>query len=408
MYVTLIQIKLMKIRTLSIQLLGVLFLSFSFSACLKDRVEVSQTHYTDAEYAVVSKKLNLPRERHSFEIEFPLHMERNGVTAPEIDDAKATLGRVLFYDKALSANEQVSCASCHDQALAFSDDQAFSKGFAGQLTKRNSLSLASTPNFESSYNGEANNVLGIPGQQAFFFWDERAHTIAEQSKLTLEDDIEMGVNIHELANKLEGIDYYRVLFKKAYGTETVSPEQITEALEEFINSFVSVQSRFDEGLNKQFSPFDNFSNFTAQENLGKALFTQHCGSCHSPDFSSLVASTANNGLDLEYEDQGIGDLTGFAEQNGQFKIPFLRNIALTAPYMHDGRFQTLEEVINHYSEGIQDHPNLDFRLRQDFLADEAPVRMNFSEEKKAALVAFLHTLTDYDFVQDERYSDPFK
>ncbi len=393
----------MKIKTLSIKLVLCLAVCTFLSSCLEDKVDLTKVSYSEEEFATLSQYLNLPRARASFAVEFPLHMIRSGAQTPEINDAKATLGSVLFYDTKLSANNTVSCGSCHKQELAFSDDVALSKGFRGELTKRNSLPLASTANFESSYGGNS-----FAGQTAFFFWDERAHSIAEQSKMTLEDDIEMGANLYALSDQLENEDYYKILFRKAYGTEEVTPAKITDALEVFINSFVSVDSPFDEGLNKKFGPFENFANFTSQENLGKSLFNNNCSSCHGADFTTLVETVANNGLDLEYEDKGVGARTNLDFDNGRFKVPFLRNIALTGPYMHDGRFETLEEVIDHYSEGIQSHPNLDIRLRDGFRQDGSAIRMSFTTEEKAALVAFLHTLTDNKFVQNERYADPFK
>lgn len=397
----------MKIKTLSLSVGCLLIGSLLLVSCVEDRVDLTKVSYTEEEYGIISEYLNLPMARASFAVAFPKHMARNGAVVPEIDDAKATLGSVLFYDKQLSANNKVSCASCHKQSLAFSDDVAFSKGFSGQLTKRNSLSLASTPNFESSYNGGSSSVF-FPGMQAGFFWDERAFSIAEQSKITLEDDIEMGVNMYELADKLETIPYYQVLFSKAYGTSQVDPAKITDALEEFINSFVSVSSPFDKGLNQQSNPFADFANFSRQENLGKSLFNTHCSGCHASNFTTLAETTANNGLDLDYEDRGLGARTNLAQDNGRFKVPFLRNVALTAPYMHDGRFATLAEVIDHYSSGIQDHPNLDVRLRDRFDTQAGPLRLNFSDEEKAALVAFLHTVTDNKFIQEERFADPFK
>lgn len=379
-------------------------LSTFLFACQEDKVVITKADYTDAEYEVLARTLNLPRERADYSLDLPLHMARQGATPPAINSARATLGAVLFYDTKLSDNNTVSCASCHKQSLAFSDDVALSKGFNGELTKRNSLALGSAPNFEVSYNGNS-----VSSQTAAFFWDERAHSIQEQSILTLQDDIEMGMDLDELKNRLESIPYYNILFTKAYGSGAVTPDRVTEALQEFINGFISGTSRFDEGLNRSTGdPFGNFAEFTAQENLGKTLFNTNCSSCHGADFTSVMETVANNGLDMEYADQGIGARTRLDFDNGKFKVPFLRNIALTGPYMHDGRFATLEEVIDHYSEGIQAHENLDTRLREGFQFGAAPLKMNFNEEEKAALVAFLHTLTDYQFIQDERYADPFK
>lgn len=384
--------------------LSLFFLSIFLMACQEDKVVITKADYTDAEYEVLSRTLNLPQQRADYSVTLPLHMARTGAKAPAVSSAKATLGAVLFYDTKLSANNTVSCASCHKQSLAFSDDVALSKGFNGELTKRNSLALGSAPNFEVSYNGNS-----VSAQTAAFFWDERAHTIQEQSILTLQDDIEMGMDLGELKSRLESIPYYNILFTKAYGSGAVSTDRVTDALQQFINGFISGTSRFDEGLNRSSGdPFSNFAEFTAQENLGKALFNTNCSSCHGADFTSVVETVANNGLEMEYADQGIGARTQLDFDNGKFKVPFLRNIALTGPYMHDGRFATLEEVIDHYSEGIQAHENLDVRLRTNSQHDGDPIKMSFSEDEKAALVAFLHTLTDYEFIQDERYADPFK
>lgn len=372
------------------------------SSCLKDETTSYNQSYTEEEYQHLSTVLNLPSEQVDYEVTLARHMLLSGVSRPVISDAKATLGRVLFYDDQLSRNNTVSCASCHKQSLAFSDDKAFSEGFEGNHTKRNSISLAAAANFSSSYDGGGSSFSPSIG----FFWDERATSIAEQSTQTIQDPIEMGMDLTTLSQKLRGQQHYEVLFEKAFGSKEITPARITGALQEFLNAFVSAKSRFDEGLNVAQSPSNVFSNFTQQENQGKALFIEHCSSCHGSDMTRQLGGMANNGLDLDYTDNGVGARTGNARDNGIFKIPFLRNIALTAPYMHDGRFATLAQVVEHYNSGIQMHPNLDFRLRG--ANTPAAKRLNLTEEEKNALVAFLHTLTDHDFVTDSRYSDPFK
>ena len=394
----------MKIKTVLSKTAFLFVLAVLMSSCLKDNVQIERTYYTDAEYATIQNSgLNLPRDLVSYEVELPRHLKNMGVQEPRISNSKATLGRVLFYDQKLSKNESVSCASCHDQELAFSDKVRFSEGFDGELTPRNSLALASTVNFTSSYDGS----VGSFGGAAQFFWDERAGSIEEQSRLTIEDNIEMGMDLDQLAVRLNQVDHYQILFRKAYGDETVTKDRIVNALSEFVNSFVSVNSKFDEGMAQHGNPHFDFFNFTDSENRGRQLFNERCSGCHSADHSSLRIPTANNGLDLSYEDNGIGALTGFDFDDGRFKVPFLRNIALTGPYMHDGRFATLEEVIDHYSTGIKNHQNLDFQLRNPSNFEEA-IKMNFSEQEKADLVAFLHTLTDDVFTQEEKFSDPFQ
>ena len=394
----------MKIKAILSKAMFFFALVVLMTSCLKDEVEVERFYYTDEEYAVLqSNNLDLPRDLIDYSVFLPPHIRNLGVTSPRISNSKATLGRVLFYDKNLSKNKSVSCESCHHQEFAFSDEVRFSEGFDGELTLRNSLPLASTVNFTSSYDGGS----GSFGRGAQFFWDERAGSIEEQSTLTIQDNIEMGMDFDELALRLNEMPHYRLLFRKAFGDETATEERIVNAISQFVNSFVSVDSKFDQGL-KNFSSLSlDFSNFTESENRGKALFIENCSSCHGADHTRLAETTANNGLDMDYEDKGIGDLTGFIHDDGRFKVPFLRNVELTAPYMHDGRFATLEEVVEHYSTGVQRHPNLDFRLLDP--QDHTKARkLNLTEQEKADMVAFLKTLTDEEFVTADKFSSPFK
>lgn len=373
---------------------------FIFSSCLKDQGNVTTVVYTQEQLQALQATLDLDDKLIDYSVNLPDHIENQGGAAPLINNHKALLGRVLFYDNKLSKNEAVNCSSCHLQEKAFSDVVAFSEGFDGEKTKRNSLALGAVVNFEASYDNPG-------GSRSFFFWDERAHTIAEQSTLTIQDDIEMGMDMDELTQRLSGETYYQVLFQKAFGDENVTPERITNALEEFINSLASANSKFDQAvIENGGSHFGNLSGLTSQENLGKTLYSSKCANCHGHDLVALSRATANNGLDEVYEDKGRYEISNFENDKGVFKVPVLRNIELTAPYMHDGRFETLEEVVDHYSEGIQNHPNLDFSLKEDFFGE--PVKMNFTDDEKAALVAFLKTLTDYEFIAETKFSDPFK
>ena len=375
------------------------FLLFA-SGCLEDSIDYTVKNYSDEEYAVISQELNLPRQFDDYSIQLAPHMQAFGAKTPQVSFAKATLGRVLFYDTKLSQNETVSCASCHHQELAFSDDKAFSTGFNGQLTKRNSLALAAVANFESSYDESTSSA----GQPVLFFWDERAHSIAQQSEITLQDPVEMGMDLQELALRLQSVDYYPILFRNAYNSDIVTPERITEALQEFCNTFVSVNSRFDRQMDRMVVDGEA-PNWSPLERRGQELFSINCTNCHGHDMTTPVKALANNGLDLNYADKGVGEHTGSSSDYGIFKIPFLRNIALTAPYMHDGRFTTLEEVIDHYSAGVQAHPNLSPELRN---ADGSPRKMQFTAEEKAALIAFLESVTDEQLTHDPKFSDPFK
>ncbi len=392
----------MKPRTLLFHAFCIGALAISLPSCLEDSVDTQIMHYSPEEFATLQQTLDLPGERYDYTVNV-FSNNFGGSSLIPINSAKATLGRVLFYDKKLSHNNTVSCASCHQQSAGFADNKAQSEGFNGGMTKRNSLALASVANFESSYGGGGNFNFN---QTVGFLWDERANSILEQSEIAITDNVEMGMTMSELENKLAQEAYYRILFHKAFGSSEVTSARITQAIQEFLNAFVSNNSKFDKGLNAHFVPEAHFSNFTAQENLGKNLFVIHCSNCHDPRMAGVLIPMANNGLDVEYSDQGRGDITNKVSDNGVFKVPMLRNVALTAPYMHDGRFATLEDVVEHYNSGIQDHPNLHFALR-DPQTSQAK-RLNLTNEEKQALVAFLRTLTDSKFAEDVRFADPFK
>ncbi|MEO1263373.1 MAG: cytochrome c peroxidase [Bacteroidota bacterium] len=380
-----------------------LFLSlfaFSLTSCIKDQVDTTDRAYTEEEESILAQNLNLPVEAHDYNLQLPEHL---GFSRVNSSKHMATLGRVLFYDKKLSKNESVSCASCHEPEKAFADGKDFSEGFDGEFTKRNSLALGAFPSFNAYY--------GFGGTR--MFWDERAQTVADQSELTIADPIEMGHgDLDVLANSLlENNRYYRILFDKAYpegqfGADMDNKEKMLQALDAFVSSIGCFNTKFDDGWAAVGNPESNFSNFTAQENMGKQLFNDNCASCHNlgPGFSTTVTS-ANNGLDANYEDKGMYEITNNPSQKGVFKVPMLRNVALTAPFMHDGRFETLEEVIEHYNTGVQEHPNLHPNLRS---FNGAPVRLNLSQDEKDALVAFMHTLTDATSIAHEKYADPFK
>lgn len=306
-----------------------------------------------------------------------------------ISDDGATLGRVLFYDKRLSANNTIACASCHIQENGFSDPNRFSSGFNGGLTARNSMGLSNARFYD---NGR-------------FFWDERAATLEAQTLLPIQDLVEMGMTLDALETKLAQEDYYPVLFSNAFDDENVSSQRIALALSQFIRSMVSYESKYDAGLAQNQNQNNNFNNFTPSENRGKQLFMSNqtrCFDCHATNVF-VGDQTRNNGLDAVLTDEGVGGVTGNNNQRGEFKVPSLRNIALTAPYMHDGRFETLAEVIEHYNSGVQNNPNLDNRLNQG----NNVRRLNLSDADKQALIDFLNTLTDEEFISDVKYSDPF-
>ena len=328
-------------------------------------------------------------------------MEPSGLNfnTGQIKNEIATLGRVLFYDTKLSINNTTACGSCHLQAKAFSDATAGSAGFKGISTTRNSMAIAN------------------PMLTQNLFWDTRTKSLQQMVLQPVQNHIEMGMeDLNFLATKLQKTAYYPNLFKKAFGDspmkslgEGVTPNGINIALMQFLTSMVSHNSKFDVGAKTK------FSNFNELETMGKALFHSEklsCAKCHTganfsladentPDNpyggSSGTEGTANIGLNMVYQDNGRG--------NGKFKIPSLRNVELTAPYMHDGRFNSLEEVVEHYNKGIQAHPGLDANLKD---SKGQPKRLDLTNLEKTALIAFLKTLTDNTYTTDVKYSDPFQ
>jgi len=212
-----------------------------------------------------------------------------------------------------------------------------------------------------------------------------------------------------LLDRVQSKSFYPILFERAFGTREITTDRISLALSQFVRSIISYRSKYDAGRAMVSSQFEVFPNFTEEENRGKELFMilgdgMRCLFCHSNE--SFTAQTiTNNGLDAGVIDPGAGGITGNSSELSLFKAPSLKNIALRAPYMHDGRFSTLMEVVEHYDTGIQPHPNLDQELK-DFNTG-LPKRFNLSESDKQALISFLHTLTDSALVVDEKFSDPY-
>lgn len=377
---------------------GILLL---LGACNK-KADFNYYYYEPEEFALLTQYLDLPSLPNDYTVNLPQHLTNAGLFARPVERDKAVLGRVLFYDKNLSKDGKISCASCHKQTLGFSDDIVYSKGVSGRVTDRNSIALASVANFSAYYGTDLNGPSGIR-----FFWDNRAATIAEQSIGSLNNPKEMDMHMTEVVGAIEVQPYYAPLFKKAYGDNTVTQDRVTEAIANFINAMGSYQSKFDQEAAKQpySSLFNNFAGFSTSENRGLQLYQTNCSSCHSSIMGRPMLFNASNGLDaVSTSDQGVGGISGTTIEQGTFKVPTLRNIALTYPYMHDGRFATLEEVVDHYSTGVQSHPNLHPNLK----ANGQPKRMNFSAADKQDLIAFLNTMTDEEMRKDKRFADPFK
>lgn len=367
-------------------------------SCATTESEEAAEQLMEEQAATFTATLDLPEALFNYSaLDLPDHFF--GITGAidntpannQITDAGATLGRVLFYDNILSANNTIACASCHVQSIGFSDSSPLSLGFEGGETGRNSMGLANAKYYA---NGR-------------FFWDERAATLKEQVLMPIQDEVEMGLSLEEMVAKIQSANYYEPLFEEAFGTTSVTSERVGDALAQFIRSMVSYEAKFDVGLSAVNGNIGtDFPNFTELENLGKDLFFSgrtQCSNCHeTATFSGDQAR--NNGLDAGFPDLGLGAVTGNVNDNGKFKVNSLRNISLTSPYMHDGRFEKIREVINFYNNGIQNNRNLDARLR---VQGNQVRRMNLNRIEVDALVAFLHTLTDESFVTSEKFSDPF-
>ncbi len=319
----------------------------------------------------------------------PILAEDNTPANNTNTDAGAMLGRALFYDRRLSTNQTIACASCHQQAHGFSDPRQFSVGFDGSVGTRNSMGLSNARWY----------------QRKHFFWDERANTLEDQTLMPIQNPIEMGMTLGALTNRLAAEPFYTNLFAQAFGSTDVTTNRISRALAQFVRSIVTTQSKYDLGLT------NNFANFTAQENTGRQIFFGQNGSratcalCHLTDNFVQTGGIDNNGLEFPYVDTGIGGITGNAGDMGKFKVPSLRNIELTAPYMHDGRFTNLEQVVEFYNSGVVFNANLTPPLRA--AGGNSALRLNLTADQKTALVAFLKTLTDTNLANDVKLSDPF-
>jgi cytochrome c peroxidase len=327
----------------------------------------------------------------------PYNLTYNGLTPPTIPiDNKLTiqgvkLGRMLFYDKRLSRNGTLACSSCHSQETGFSDTNRFSIGVLGLPGGRQAMSTV--------------NMLWNENQ---FFWDGRANLLRDQSIMPIQDSLEMHETIPSVIAKLSASKTYKEQFVRAFGSDNITSNTLSLALEQFMNSIVSNNSKFDKEERGEVS-------FTASEARGKVLFNSEyngffpatsgadCAHCHSTaNFENDLYM--NNGLDSDADmnDNGRMIVTGRPSDKGKFKVTSLRNIELTPPYMHDGRFQTLEEVVDHYNNGLVFSSTIDPALE----ATRA-TGLFLTPQDKVDLVNFLKTLTDRDLVSDTRYSSPF-
>jgi cytochrome c peroxidase len=329
----------------------------------------------------------------------PNYINRDNTNGNPITDAGATLGRALFYDKNLSTNGEISCASCHQQQHAFGDLDVLSTGANG-LTGRHSMRL-----INARFSNESS-----------FFWDERAATLEEQTTMPIQDHAEMGFSgqdgdpsINDLQVKLASLDYYQELFARAFGDEAVTEDRMQMALAQFVRSIQSFDSKYDVGRQQANNDDQDFSNFTDEENLGKLLFLRSprdggagCEGCHRAPAFDIDPDSDNNGV-ISVANSTAVDLS--ITRAPSLRDLFNANGQLNGPLMHDGSFTTALEVINHYNNIMFDpqNTNLDNRLS----GGRQGQNLGLSEAEKEAIVAFLKTLSGSDVYTNTKYSDPF-
>ncbi|WP_234734150.1 cytochrome-c peroxidase [Tellurirhabdus bombi] len=296
------------------------------------------------------------------------------------------LGRLLFYETRLSSTNKISCGSCHQQHRAFTDGLPFSTGVSGRPTRRNSMSLA--------------NLLWVRN----FFWDGRARSLEDQALIPLSHPDEMGQPAVVAARKLQQMALYPPLFKQVFGSDIITPERMIRAIAQFERTLISANSPYDAYLRGQYVLSEAESRglklFTTAPAMERQVRGGNCAHCHGgPKLYQEVFH--NNGLDRIPKDPGRREITGMEQDQGRFRVPTLRNITLTAPYMHDGRFASLEEVLDHYSDHIQASSTLSPELMPTDVS-----RNQMTPQEKQDLIAFLHLFTDQGFITNPAFSDP--
>jgi len=289
------------------------------------------------------------------------------------------LGKKLFFDPILSIDNTLACVDCHAPENAFTDSDKFSDGVDGIFGNRNSMPL-----FNLAWNYDEK-----------FFWDGNRFSLEHQAFVPVTDPFEMKSNWADVESKLQQHAEYPSLFEKAFGASNIDSSLVTKAIAQFERTLISANSKFDKFLLGEL-------NLSPEELNGFNVFMDEakgdCFHCHGSDKNPLWTDNIfhNNGLDETFADLGLGAVTGDPADNGKFKSPSLRNLEFTAPYMHDGRFASLDDVINHYSQGLKNSSTIDPLMKK---ADQGGVGL--TDKDKADLKAFLLSLSDYDFINSK-------
>lgn len=290
----------------------------------------------------------------------------------EFSETRVSLGKKLFYDPILSVDNSISCGSCHAQTHAFADhNTALSAGVNDLVGTRNTPALINIAwNTSFMHDGGVNHLEVFP-------------------LAPIINPVEMAHEMSDLMEIINDNQTYRDLFKEAFDSDSIISEQMFIALAQFQSTLISADSKYDKVMKGE-------EKFTKSEQRGYELFTTHCESCHIPPLFTDF-SVANNGLDWTFQDPGRALISQNPNDSGKFKVPTLRNIDLTYPYMHDGRFMHLREVLDHYSEGVKENGYLDDRLSKN---------IPLSEDEKDDLEAFLRSLNDYSFISNGDFAEP--
>lgn len=306
------------------------------------------------------------------------------------------LGRHLFYETALSGNNTQSCGSCHIQERGFTDATGTSVGIRGQFGTRKAMAIVNLAFHDN------------------FFWDGRSLTLEEQALIPIEDPIEMDNDLATAVANLQAIPKYPQMFEDAFGDDNITPERIGKAIAQFERTLISANSKYDRVVRQ-----NTGETFTELEQRGYNLFNTDfdptggfggdCFHCHGERETRYLFGAfgrdlqfLNNGLKEVYADEGRYKVTGDPTDIGKFKVPTIRNVEFTFPYMHDGSIPNLDSLIGFYNFGGHKHVNIDPNMKA------AGIGRNWNDGQKQALAAFLRTLTDYDFLQDTAFSDPNK
>lgn len=335
-------------------------------------------------------------EQNNYQLKIPAHFPQNYnmPNSSSISAEVVELGRQLFYDPILSLDKSISCGTCHIQEFGFADKPSnkFSLGVNNKLGDKNTMALS--------------NLIW----QTHFFWDGRASSLEEQALGPIANPVEMNLPIDSAIARLNQSNEYSAYFKKVFNTETIEENHLATAIAQFERTLISGNSKFDlYKLGKV--------DLTDAEKRGENLFFTHpeydiengvfirganCGDCHS-GFLTQSNNFSNNGLD-SIPKNGFFAVSNDKNDLGKFKIPNLRNIEVTAPYMHDGRFKTLEEVLNHYSDHIKNSPTLDPQITN--ATNDGSRNLSLTKQEKEDIIAFLLTLTDQDFLDNSDFADP--